>query len=436
MKFENPQQLREIAKLINAEIVGDETISVTGLNDINRADPGEIIYADNEKYLTQALSGKASVIIVPKTLQHNNSNPLDKTLLLTENAHAAINQIAAAMFSHLDSTPLIGVHQTALIASTATIAEDCSIGAYCIIGDNVSIGSGTILSSHVVIEENCRIGTGCRIGSHTTIYRRCSLGNNIILEGGCHIGANPFYLYKDGEDQRRGNAFGFVDLESDVEMGAGCTVDRGITGNTIIGVGSKFDNQVHIGHDVHIGRRVVVAAQAGIAGYVQIGDDVVIRGQVGIMQHVIVGKGAELLGKSGVDQDVADNQTVFGIPALTRERFAKRRRALRKRIRRLEKEREIETARGAQRELQERVFQAIADESDKEISEITRDLDLIIDLKLDSLDRVELQMALEEELDLDLLKLQLEDTEFEKVKTVGNVVDLVAKSLHIQFKSH
>jgi acyl carrier protein len=148
------------------------------------------------------------------------------------------------------------------------------------------------------------------------------------------------------------------------------------------------------------------------------------------MQHVKVGKGAELLGKSGVDQDVAENQTVFGIPALTRERYAQRRRVLRKRIRKLE--RDAETSRGAQRELQVRVFQALADEVGRDTSEIRMDQDLTVDLELDSLDRVELQMALEEEFDLDLVALQLEDDAFENVKTVKDLVNLVIKSLHIQ----
>jgi acyl carrier protein len=213
-------------------------------------------------------------------------------------------------------------------------------------------------------------------------------------------------------------------------MGAGCTIDRGILGNTLIGSGSKFDNQVHIGHDVHIGRRVVIAAQTGIAGYTQVEDNVIIQGQVGIMQHVKVGKGAEILGKSGVDQDVAENQTVFGIPAFTRERYAQRRRVLRKRIRKLE--REAEPARGVQRKFQERVFQVLADETGKDPSEIRMDQDLIADLKFDSLDRVELQMALEEEFDPDLLELQLEDAAFENVKTVKDLVELVIKSLRIQ----
>jgi UDP-3-O-[3-hydroxymyristoyl] glucosamine N-acyltransferase len=437
MKFESPQRISDIAELINAEIVGDPTITVTGFDNISRAGAGEVIFADNEKYLALALAGKASVVIIPKTLQLNNSAPPDKVLLLTANAHQALNKIAAAMFSHLDSTPPTGVHPTAIVSSSAEVAEGCSIGAYCIVGDNVSIGGGTILSAHVVIEEKCRIGTGCRIGSHTTIHRRCVLGDGVILESGCHIGAHPFYFYKDAEAEEelcRGSAYGSVEVASGVEMGAGCTIDRGFSGNTSIGLGSKFDNQVHVGHDVRVGRSVLIAAQTGIAGYSEIEDGVVIQGQVGIMQHVKVGKGSEILGKSGVDQDIAENQTVFGIPAFTRERYAQRRRVLRKRVRKLE--RDAEALRGAQRDFQERVLQAIADEAGREVSEIRMDNDLIADLRFDSLDRVELQMALEEELDTDLVELHLEDEAFKNVKTVKDVVELVSKSLRVQIKSH
>lgn len=432
MKFQHPQRLIELAKLIDAQIVGDQAVLVTGLNDIGGAIPGEAIFADTEKYVALALSSSASVVIMPETLHDAGSNLKGKTLLLTTQPHAAINKLAAVMFSHLETALPIGIHSTSVIAPTAKISETCSIGPYCVIGNGVSIGDESCLAAHVVVEDECEISRGCRIGPHTTIHRRCSIREYATIGTSCSIGSNAFYFYKNGADLASGHAFGSVEVESRVEIGAGCTIDRGISGNTLIGTGSKLDNQVHIGHDVRIGKGVVIAAQTGIAGYSLIGDHVIIRGQVGIMHRVRVGNGAVILGKSGVDQDVAENQTVFGIPALTRERYAQRRRVLRKRIRKLEKTADV--ALGAQRELTQLVFQAIADEAGLEYAEISLDHDLIADLGLDSLDRVELQMALEEEFDVELVELRLDEEAFENVRSVRDVVKLVQESLRIKSK--
>ena len=434
MRFSQPQFLSDLVKIIGGEIVGDPKTMLVGINDIGSAMPGELIFADSEKYLAIALAGKASAILVPPNLNFKISQLNGKALVRIISPHEALNKIAFAMFGGMDLTPVKGIHSTALIAKSANIPKSCSVGPYCTVGENTTIGERTVLVSHVVIEENCRIGTRCRIGSHSTVYRRSIIGDEVVIGNGCSIGAMAFYFYRNGPELKGGNAFGAVELASRVELGAGCTIDRGISGNTLIDEDSKFDNQVHIGHDTRIGKRVVIAAQAGIAGYVEVDDDVVVRGQVGIMQHVKVGKSSELLGKAGIDQDIAENQTVFGIPALTRDRYAQRRRALRKRIRKLE--RDAELALGKQREFQERVFQAIADESGKEVAEISLEQSLSGDLEFDSLDRAELQMALEEEFDLELLELELDESEFEDVKTVANVVELVRKSLRIKSKSH
>lgn len=432
MKFERPQRLSALAELFDAQIVGDPAVLVTGLNDIGAAIPGEAVFADTDKYVALALSSLASVVIMPEIMHDVGLKSNGKALLLTAQPHAAINNIAAVMFSHLETAITIGIHSTSVIAPTAKVSENCSIGPYCIIGNGVSIDGESSLGAHVVVEDGCEIGRGCRIGPHTTIHRRCSIREDVTIGSSCSIGSNAFYFYKDVAGLASGHAFGSVEVESKVEIGAGCTIDRGISGNTFIGAGSKLDNQVHIGHDVRIGKGVLIAAQTGIAGYSQIGDDVMIRGQVGIMHRVRVGNGAVILGKSGVDQDVADNQTVFGIPALTRDRYAQRRRVLRKRIRKLEKTADV--ALGAQRELTKLVFQAIADEAGLEYPEIRLDHDLIADLGLDSLDRVELQMVLEDEFDVELVELHLDEEAFENLRTVRDVVNLVQESLRIKSK--
>jgi UDP-3-O-[3-hydroxymyristoyl] glucosamine N-acyltransferase LpxD/acyl carrier protein len=353
--------------------------------------------------------------------------PGGKTVLRVAYAQDALNKIASENFPNSWPIESADIHPTAIIASTAKIQRDCSIGAHCIVGRNVSIASGTRLWPSAIVEDDCVIGQGCEIGSQAVIHHGCLLGDSVIIQGGCYIGTEPAYYYKLGDRLAHRNAFGSVHIGSHAHIGSGCTVARGVSGNTVIGAETKLDNQVHVGHDVEIGRRVRIAAHTGIAGYVLIEDDVIIRGHVGIMQYVTVGRGAEVLGKSGVDLDVPEGQVVFGVPATTRDRFAQRRRALRRRIRKVE--REIKPTLRAHRDVMHRVFQTVADEAGKELSEIDSSQTLSTDLQFDSLELVELQMALEEEFDLDIVKLQLDTHAFDNVRTVGDVIEVVKDSL-------
>jgi UDP-3-O-[3-hydroxymyristoyl] glucosamine N-acyltransferase len=426
MKFETPKQVTELAALVDAEVVGDSGIMVTGIADVGRATNGDLTFAENDRFLRMALDSAASVILINTELAFA-SVPNGKTILRVPHAQHALNRIATENFSRPQASKPRAIHRTAIIGAKAKIHDDCSIGAYCVIGNNVSISSRTRLSASVTIEDDCVIGEGCEIGSHTVIHHGTHLSDNVIIQGGCHIGTDPAYYYKLSETLNRRRAFGSVHIGPHVHIGAGSTIARGVSGNTVIGDETKLDNQIHIGHDAEIGRRVRIAAHTGIAGYVRVHDDVIIRGHVGIMQYVTIGKGAEILGKSGVDLDIPDNQTVFGIPAITRDRYAQRRRAVRKRIRQLEKE--IKPALRAEKDVRNRVFQTVADEAGKEISEINLSQILTTDLQFDSLDLVELQTALEEEFDLDVVKLRLDTHAFDDVKTIGDIVEVVKDSL-------
>ena len=426
MKFETPKQLNELALLVDAEVVGDSAVMVTGIADVRRATNGDLTFAENDRFLKMALDSDASVIVVNSELSFA-SVPNGKSILRVPHAQHALDRIATENLPTSKNSESGGIHPTAIIGSGANIHNECSIGAYCVIGDNVSISSKTRLNPSVTIEDDCVIGEGCEIGSHTVIHRGSHVSDKVIIQGGCYIGTDPAYYYKFNQTLYRRKAFGSVYIGPHVHIGAGSTIARGVSGNTVIGDETKLDNQIHIGHDVEIGRRVRIASHTGIAGYVRVRDDVIIRGHVGIMQYVTIGKGAEILGKSGVDLDIPDYQTVFGIPAVTRDRYAQRRRAVRKRIRQLEKE--IKPGLHVAKDVRTRVFQTVADEVGKEISEISLSQILTSDLQFDSLDLVELQTALEEEFDLDVVKLRLDTHAFDSVKTIGDVVEVVKESL-------
>lgn len=285
MTFEHPISVQEIAAKIGAEIIGDDRLMATGINEIHQVRPGDITFVDVSKYFQKSLSSAATVVI----LNERTECPPGKVLLLCDKPFEAYNGIV------LEHRPLLP--QSHPVSDTATIHPTA------IIGPNVVIGHHVYIGAHTRIEANAVIGEYSILGSH------------VAIGPGALIGSDAFYYKKTAEGFQKWRSGGRVVIEDEVDIGAGCTICKGVSGDTVIGRGAKLDCQVHIGHDAVLGQHCLLAGQVGIGGNTVLEDGVVLYGQVGIAQNLRIGKGAVVLAKSGVSKDIPAGKVFFGIPA-------------------------------------------------------------------------------------------------------------------------
>jgi len=284
MKFSQTQTLQQIASLLEVDFVGDANFLITGINEIHVVEKGDIVFVDHPKYYDKALKSAATTILINKLVDC----PEGKALLISDDPFRDFNTITK--------------HFNPFIASKESIAA------------SAIIGEGTVIQPNVFIGNNVKIGTNCIIHPNVTIYDDCVLGNNITIHANTVLGSDAFYYKNRPEGFDKLISGGRVILENHVDLGASCTIDRGVTRNTTIGAGTKIDNQVHVGHDTIIGKKCLIASQTGIAGCVVIEDEVTIWGQVGTNSGITIGKGAVILGQTGVTKSVEGGKTYFGTP--------------------------------------------------------------------------------------------------------------------------
>ena len=288
MKFPQAVPLGTIASLIGAEIVGEKGAMARGINEIHRVEEGDLVFVDHPKYYDACLNSPASFIIINKEVADRKG----KTLLVTQDPFEAYLKIVD---HYRPFTP-----------------------ARKMISDSFRAGEGTVISPGCFIGEEVQIGRNCVIHPNATIHSYCHIGDNVVIQSGTVIGSDAFYYNrKTNRDihYKRMKSCGRVVIEDDVEIGAGCMIDRGVTHDTRIGRGTKMDNLIHVGHDTVIGANCLVAANVIIAGGVIIEDEVTIWGSVAINKTVRVGKGAVLLGKTGVTSSIDGGKTYWGTPA-------------------------------------------------------------------------------------------------------------------------
>ena len=285
MRFPQPYTLKQIATIIGAEWVGNEHFPVLGMNEIHVVQPGDIVFVDHPKYYDKALRSYATVVLINKRVEC----PQGKALLISDDPFQDFNKLTD-FFKPFQKA-------TALIAPTA------------------QIGDGTIVQPGTFIGNNVKIGKNCLIHSNVSIYDDCEIGDNVTIHAGTILGADAFYYKKRSEGFDKLKSSGKVVIEDNVDLGALCTIDRGVTCDTTIKKGTKIDNQVHIGHDTVVGERCLIASQTGIAGCVIIENEVTIWGQVGMTSGITIGKKAVILAQSGVSKSLEGNQTYFGYPA-------------------------------------------------------------------------------------------------------------------------
>jgi UDP-3-O-[3-hydroxymyristoyl] glucosamine N-acyltransferase len=311
-----PFTAAEIAKHVAGEVIGDPATRLLRFAPADRAQAGDVTFAENEAYFTRADQSTASAIIVDGKFTSKN-----KVLIRVANARIAFAKILPLFFP--DSIFPPGVHSTAVVATTAEIDPSAHIGPYCVIAEKTKIGARSVLQGHNHVGANCTIGEDANIFPNATLYPATEIGNRVRIHSGTVIGSDGFGYVQDGGFHRKVPQIGNVIIRDDVEVGANVTVDRGALGPTIIGRGSKIDNLVQIAHNVVIGEHCLVISQAGIAGSTRLGNYVVLGGQVGVAGHLKIGNGASVSAQSGVMTNIPEGEKWLFTPAQP-DRLAKR----------------------------------------------------------------------------------------------------------------
>lgn len=289
MKFPSPVSLQWIAELTGAKLSGDTSKQATGINEIHRVETGDLCFVDHPKYYDKCLNSAATFIIINTA---SISIPNGKAILVVEDPFEAYLKI---------------VHHFRPFAATDKMINSTAV-----------IGATSIVMPGVFIGHHVRIGEGCVIHPNVSILDYSQIGSNVLIQAGSIIGSDAFYYNTKKNREawyKRMESCGHVVLEDFVEIGAGCTIDRGVTSETRIGMGTKMDNMVHIGHDVVVGKNCLFAAQVAIAGGTTLKDGVTLWGQVGISKTLTIGNNVTVLAQSGVGMDVADGKILFGSPA-------------------------------------------------------------------------------------------------------------------------
>ena len=287
MQFPSPVSLQWIAEFIHAKLVSKTQEAATGINEIHKVEKGDLVFVDHPKYYDKCLNSAASFIIINK----ETNVPEGKALLIVDNPFEAYCKIANHFRPFEPSNKMI--------SDSAVIGEGSFIYPGAFIGNHVSIGKNSIIHPNVSIMDHCIIG------------------DNVVIQAGSIIGSDAFY-YNTKKDRelwyKKMPSCGRVIIEDNVEIGAGCTIDRGVSHNTVIGTGTRMDNMIHIGHDTIIGKNCLIAAQVGIAGVVTLEEGVTLWGQVGVSKTLTIGAGAVIYGQSGVGNDVEGGKTYLGSP--------------------------------------------------------------------------------------------------------------------------
>ncbi len=300
MKLPSPIKVIDLAtQLAATKIIGNQAFEITGINEIHKVVTGDLTFVDIEKYYQKALTSSASVILINKEVEP----PIGKTLIVLAEPFEAYNKLVR---KYRPFHPL-----NALISETSFVHPS------------------SILEPNVILGNHVKIGKNCYIQSNVTIRDYSIIGNNVTIESGSIIGADAFYYKPTEKSYKKWRSGGRIIIQDHVEIGAGCTICKGVSGDTIIGAGTKIDCQVHIGHGVVIGENCLMAAQVGIGGKTIIGNNVILYGQVGVSARLKIGDNVTVLAKSGVTKNLKADYNYFGYPAGEVKRMYKELAALR-----------------------------------------------------------------------------------------------------------
>jgi UDP-3-O-[3-hydroxymyristoyl] glucosamine N-acyltransferase len=303
-----PFSAAEVANYLQGRVIGDPATVLRGFAPADRAQPGDLTFAENETFFARAEQSAASAIIVSGPFHSER-----KTLIQVPDARVAFAKALTLFFP--EQRPAPGVHPTAVIAPSATVDPTAHIGPHCVVGERVRIGPRCVLHAGDFVGDDSRLGEEVILFPNVTLYARTEVGNRVRIHAGAVIGADGFGYVQDHGVHRKVPQIGHVIIGDDVEIGANTTIDRGALGPTIIGKGTKIDNLVMIAHNVEVGEHCLLIGQVGIAGSTKLGNYVVLAGQVGVAGHLQIGHRVTVAAQSGVMNNIPEGERWLGSPA-------------------------------------------------------------------------------------------------------------------------
>ena len=319
--------LGEIVDFVGGEFKGDRDRSIASVGSLSSATADQLSFLSNRKYTAELAATKAAAILVPKKVEGD-----DPRWIRVDDPYFAFATIVTRWFS---SRPMPkGISANAVVAESARLGVNVTLGHFAIVGENVVIGNNVTIFQNVSIEAGSVVGDDCIIYPNVVIYDGSRIGNRCIIHSGVVIGSDGYGFATHAGRHHKIPQIGIVRIEDDVEIGAGTTIDRAALGETVIGEGTKIDNLVQIGHNVKVGKHCLLVSQVGIAGSTELGDYVAVAGQSGFSGHLKIGHRVQVAAKSAVLDDVPDDTKVMGSPAVPFTEFARRHAALKKLARR------------------------------------------------------------------------------------------------------
>lgn len=303
--------------MIGGRVEGDENARINSFAKIEEGRPGAISFLSNTKYTHYIYDTQSSVVLIDENVELEHE--VKATLIRVKNAYEAVARLLQAYESMKPKKK--GIDPLAFIASSATLGDDCYVGAFAYIGEGAKIGKNCQIYPHAVVGDNVSVGDDCIIYPNAVVYHDCRLGQRVTMHAGSVVGADGFGFAPTAEGYDKIPQIGIVTIEDDVEIGANTCIDRSTMGSTYVRKGVKLDNLVQIAHNTDIGANTVMSAQVGVAGSTKIGEWCMFGGQVGIAGHITIGNRVNLGAQSGAPSSIEDNQTLIGTPPMETRPF-------------------------------------------------------------------------------------------------------------------
>ncbi len=303
------EKVKKLAQLVGGEVIGAEDVIIEGVGGADNAHEGEITFAKNKDFFQQAQK-RASAIIVNEELAAKNTKC---PMIVVDNPRLAFAKIADKFTPQPYYCP--GIDNQAVVDSTAEVGNNVSLHPGVVIAEEAKIGDDVILAPGVYVGSGVEIGSGSILHPQVTVEADCQIGKKVVINAGAVIGSEGYGFEGTGDEYIKVPQFGNVVIEDKVEIGANTTIDRGATGSTVVGAGTKIDNLVHIAHNVKIGVNCLIIAQVGISGSVEVGDEVTLAGKTGVAGHLRIGDNTTVAAASVVTNDIEAGSYVSGYPA-------------------------------------------------------------------------------------------------------------------------